>query len=56
MTLRRMIRRLRLKPGDILVVRDPDTARRLSESGKTLGINFNVPIVIIPERYKVKHG
>jgi hypothetical protein len=56
MNLRRAIRRLRLKKGDILVVREPETARRLAGSGKDLGLNFNVPIVVIPEKYKVKHG
>ena len=49
-----MVKRLRLKPGDILVVRDPQTATRLSQHYGL--VKFPVPIVVIPEKYKVKHN
>ena len=50
--MKKTIRRLRLQPGDILVVNDPETVRRLSELGSINGVNFNVPIVFAPNGIK----
>jgi hypothetical protein len=58
MTLRRAIRRLRLKPGDIVILRDPMMLQRVMEAGKHAELKFNVPIVVVPDKHgiKVKHG
>lgn len=45
MTLKRAIRRLRLKPGDILIVRDQYLLEPLMKMGQIAKINFDVPII-----------
>ena len=50
--MKKTIRRLRLKPGDILVVNDPEMGRRLSGLGAISGLSFNVPIVFAPNGIK----
>jgi hypothetical protein len=46
MTLQRALRRLRLKPGDILIVRDPLlSTTQLVNAGRTAKLKFNVPII-----------
>jgi hypothetical protein len=42
------IRRLRLREGDIVVVRDPDIARRLSET-PIAELKFPVPVIYTPQ-------
>ncbi len=46
------IRRLRLKPGDMLVVRNHQQADALMGAGPLLGLDFDVRIIIAPEGVK----
>jgi hypothetical protein len=52
MTLRRMLKRLRLKPGDIILIRQAyshgDLIQRICEAGQKIGLKFDVPIVRVP--------
>ena len=50
--MKKTIRRLRLKPGDIVVVKDFHMAKALTNVGVMCGIDFKVPIVIAPEGIK----
>ena len=50
--MKAQIRRLRLKKGDILVVRDLREANALSGLGSRLGIDFEVPIIVAPDGIK----
>jgi hypothetical protein len=43
------IKRLRLKAGDILVVRDLRTAVALMDVGKHIPLRLDIPIVIAPD-------
>jgi len=46
------IKRLRLKVGDILVVRDLRTAIALVDAGKLIKVNLDIPIIIAPQGVK----
>ena len=45
----RFIKRLRLKAGDVLVVRDPSTAEALMNAGQYIKLKLDIPIIIAPE-------
>lgn len=53
MTLRRMFKRLRLKKGDILLVRDVDVLLQLSEL-VVPGMDFSVPLVFSHGKHDVE--
>jgi hypothetical protein len=57
MTLRRALKRLRLREGDVLIVRDPDLFLRLGETGIP-GFKLNIPIIYAEGKHdlEVKHG
>lgn len=53
--MRKQIRRLRLKKGDIIVVRDPQTMHELiaaAANGDFRDLSVNAPIVMAPEGIK----
>lgn len=58
MTLKRAIRRLRLRPGDILIVRDHHLLEPLMKMGQIAKINFDVPIIFEKNKGDVRrqHG
>jgi hypothetical protein len=53
MTLRRALKRLRLKQGDIVLLRDRDLLLPLMEAGKTAGLSYSVPIITVTEKMDV---
>lgn len=44
------IEKLRLEPGDVIVVKDPETLHALSGLGRV--VNFTVPLVFAPQGIK----
>lgn len=51
-----MIHKLRLKPGDVLIVRDHndfDLVRRIADVGRHSNLKFNVPIISVRERHSL---
>lgn len=49
MTLRRALKRLRLKPGDVLIVRDWNMLSQLEEL-RIPNLNFSIPILFAPDK------
>lgn len=54
MTLRRAIKRLRLKPGDVVLVRDPNLMKHICDAGRNAGINFPVPVIFEPRKNDIQ--
>jgi len=55
MTLQRALKRLRLKPGDILIVRDPMlSTKQLINAGRTAKLKFDVPIIRVYGKHDVE--
>jgi hypothetical protein len=58
MTLQRYIRRLRLKPGDILLIRRDfyisQKSEAMANAGRAAKINFDVPFVYYDEKNDIR--
>jgi uroporphyrinogen-III synthase len=53
---RKAIRRLRLRRGDIIIVSDSEMVKGLVGIGRTMGLGFDVPILVVPQGFTIKRA